>query len=175
MATNGRDASDDYMGLPLDAGPEVLRALERLIWTHRPQVVLAVGVAHAGTVVLLRDRLLDAQRYRSGPAPRVVVTAADADALRPKLAGLPPEASACVSWEAKPAIREDEAVLLVLDVEGAEATTACLSVHGLTVGREGAILLLRADRDAVDRWRVDDPVGRRFAADGATLVRSDPL
>jgi cephalosporin hydroxylase len=85
---------DAYAGIPISKFPEDLRTYERILWEARPQVVVEIGVDRGGSAIWLRDRLFDFQRYRRGPAPRVLAVDVDLAAARANFESLPPEATA---------------------------------------------------------------------------------
>ena len=85
---------DSYAGVPMAKFPEDLRTYERILWERAPRIVVEVGVQHGGSTLWLRDRLLDFQRYRGGPAPSLVAVDVDLSLARKRFDEMPPEATA---------------------------------------------------------------------------------
>lgn len=88
----GEHVRDTYAGIPMSKFPEDLRTYERVLWERKPAIVIEVGVRHGGSTLWLRDRLFDFQRYRFGPAPRVIGVDVDLHLARESFSS-PPKAS----------------------------------------------------------------------------------
>jgi cephalosporin hydroxylase len=182
---------DTYAGIPISKFPEDLRTYERLLWERKPSVVIEVGVRHGGSTLWLRDRLFDFQRYRTGPAPRVIGVDVDLEAARETLSRLPREgvagieliegdiADTAVVEQVRSAVPRDAEVFVIEDAEH-DATTTLAALRQLApLIRTGGHYMvedtcvdyeaLRVSSDwprgcaaALTEWLATDPLGRRF-------------
>jgi cephalosporin hydroxylase len=180
-----------HAGVPISKFPEDLRTYERILWERQPEVVIEIGVQHGGSVLWLRDRLFAFQRYRLGPAPRVIGVDIDLDAARGNFARLPPEGIAGIDLlegDVRDAsvlsaiagrVPQGAEVLVIDDgAHDAEATAAALKGLAPLIRPGGFYMVedtcvdieaLRVDPEwprgagaALERWLSDDPLGRCF-------------
>jgi cephalosporin hydroxylase len=63
---------DSYAGVRMRKFPEDLRTLERVLWEHRLNVVLEIGLDHGGSALWFRDRLRTMAQYGRITQPLVI-------------------------------------------------------------------------------------------------------
>jgi cephalosporin hydroxylase len=182
---------EGYAGVPMSKFPEDLRTYELILWERAPAVVVEVGVRHGGSTLWLRDRLFDFQRYRTGPAPRIIAVDVDLELARRNFDGMPPEAVAGIELVegdiAQPSVVEEilravprgAEVFVIEDAQHDAATTrAALDALAPLIRAGGYFMvedtcvdyeLLRVTSDwprgcatALAEWLNTDPLGRRF-------------
>jgi cephalosporin hydroxylase len=184
-------ARDTYAGVPMSKFPEDLRVYERLLWERRPAVVIEVGVQFGGSTLWLRDRLFDFQRYRTGPAPRVIAVDIDLTQARRSFADLPVEATAGIellegdvrdpTFTAGICARVPDAaeVLVIEDAQHDDVTTRAVLAALAPLIQPGGYYMVedtcvdvealrvidawpRGAGTELERWLRDDTLGRRF-------------
>lgn len=187
----GEHAHDTYAGIPMSKFPEDLRTYEHILWERMPAIVIEIGVRHGGSTLWLRDRLFDFQRYRCGPAPRVIGVDVDLGPARESFSGFPPEgvagiqliegdiADASVVEQILLAVPRDAEVFVIEDAAHDAATTlAALRALAPLIRAGGYYMVedtcvdyeaLRVTEDwprgcgtALAEWLAQDPLGRRF-------------
>lgn len=187
----GQHHRERYAGVPISKFPEDLRTYEHVLWERQPQVVIEIGVQHGGSVLWLRDRLFDFQRYRSGPAPQVLGVDVDLSSARSHFAGLPPEATAGIELlegdVGEPSMLEavrdripEGAEIFVIEDAAHDAATTHSALEGLApLVKPGGFYMVedtcvdveplrvlpewpRGCGAALGQWLAEDPLGRSF-------------
>ena len=182
---------DTYAGVPMSKFPEDLRIYEKLLWERRPSVVIEIGVQFGGSTLWLRDRVFDFQRYRCGPAPRVIAVDINLAASRSSFQDLPPEGTAgielvegdirdgaCIA-EILSKVPTDAEVLVIEDAQHDDVTTRA-ALHRLApLIKPGGYYMVedtcvdvealrvneqwpRGAGTALEQWLTTDVLGRRF-------------
>lgn len=187
----GQHTDDTYAGIPMWKFPEDLRTYEQILWERQPRIVIEVGVQDGGSTLWLRDRLFDFQRYRTGPAPRVIGVDVNLDRAHESFRDLPTEGTAGIELiegriedagvveQVFSAVPRGAEVFVIEDAAHDAGTTLAALRSLAPLIRAGGYYMvedtcvdyepLRITHDwprgcatALAEWLAQDPLGRRF-------------